>query len=379
MSQEVSPTLLKIQQERQKKDDGSKGREINRYQRVRLKWRDRYFFTEQMALLLDAGVAIVPALELLERSAKGRLLALFLKRLRENVVKGYSISETLKVFPRSFTVLYIAMVQIGEESGQLPATFSYLSTMEASRQESYQSVRKAIVYPVMVLVVAMIVVVFIMVAVVPTFESLYHSSRVDLPVLTQKVMAVSASLSSRQGGYAIFSVLLLAVFFRGLYRKSLSVRRYWDGLILKIPLFGDMLRNDFNARTCDVLAMMLRSGVPLVNSLSLYEVSVVNSYLRNKIETMKWQLMQGESFYKAALDAGIFTDTALTLISVGEMSGKLDSVLVKSGSYHKTLVENRVELLISLIDPLSLVFIGGVVGVILIALYLPMFSIGMTL
>lgn len=358
---------------------GNPHNSVYRYQRIKLKWKDRYFFTEQMAMLLDAGVVMLPALELLEKNAKGRLLKLFLRILRENVVKGHSISFTLTLFKGSFTDLYIAMVRIGEESGQLPQMLIYLAQMEEARQAARQSIQKAIIYPLMVLIVAVSIVIFIMIAVVPTFESLYSSSRMELPILTQKVMAVSAFIASRQGIYFGVSVLVSIFLLKSMYRRSVTIRYSFDRFMLNTPLFGDILRHDFNAKTSDILAIMLKSGVPLVKSLTLYEASVVNSDLRNRLQGMRMALTQGQSLFHTAQSSGAFTEVFLTLVSVGEMSGGLESVLEKSGHYHRDLVERRVTLLISLIDPLSLVFIGGIVGVILIALYLPMFSMGMTL
>lgn len=356
-----------------------KDRPERHFRKIKMRWQERYFFTEQMAMLLDAGVGIVPALELLEKNGKGQRLRYFLKVLKESVVKGEAVSSVLKYFPRSFSALYVAMVRIGEESGQLPDVFIYLAKMEKTRGAARKAIQKATFYPLMVLLVAIAVVVFIMIAVVPTFETVYSSSRMELPMLTQKVMHFSAFLSSNRGLYTGLMMLVVLLMARIIYRRFGFVKMFVDQGVLKQPLLGDILRNNFNARICEVLAIMLKSGVPLVGSLTLFQESVTNQYLSQKLMAIKQALARGESFSEAAKSSLIFTDTAMTLISVGEMSGRLEVVLEKSGNYHRERVENQISMLITLIDPLSMVLIGSIVGVILIALYLPMFSMGMTL
>lgn len=344
--------------------------------RLKLAWEDRYFFTEQMAILLDAGVAIVPALALLILNAKGYRLKRFLQMLEAGVTRGQSISSILQRFPRAFSQLYIAMIRIGEESGKLPVVFNYLAELEARRQAARKSIRKAMLYPMMVLIVAFAVLAFVMIVVVPTFEVLYRSGGMELPAMTQKVMAISHFVSGQQGFYLISGLLAVFLFLRSVYRKSWSIGFRVDRMLLKMPFAGVIVRHDFNARYCDIIAMMLSAGVPLVEALLYFEKSVTNRYLQIVLQRMYQSLMRGESLYIVSKASGVFTEVALTLISVGEMSGKLESTLEKSAQYHRELVERRISTLIALIDPLSLVLIGGLVGVILIALYLPMFSMG---
>lgn len=345
----------------------------------RLRREDRLFFTEQMALLLAAGVSIIPALELLINSAKKRSLRDFLIILKEGVKAGSSISSVLIRCKSSFSTLYIALVEVGEVSGKLPEMFSYLGAIERDRLSALKSIRKALMYPMIVIVVAIGVLLFILIAVVPTFEMLYQSSGVELPIITQRVLAFSRFLLSKRGGWVLIYLILFIVSMRIVLRRSDYLRNQIDRKILKIPMVGELLLTSFNAGFSQVVGVMLASGIPLVKAIQLYEMGVANTHVKQQLVSLRAALERGDSFYSVAKTQNIFSDVALTLISVGEVSGKLVAVLDRSGSYHADIVTQKVDAFIALIDPLSLLFIGGIVGVILVALYLPMFSMGMAI
>ncbi|UNM96500.1 type II secretion system F family protein [Ignatzschineria rhizosphaerae] len=345
---------------------------------IRLKREERLFFTEQISLLLAAGVPITKALDLLLHSAKKRSLSLFLQKLKEAVISGAPISSVLTLYPRSFSQLYIALIEVGEAAGRLPEIFDYLASIERRRLVTLKAIRKALIYPLMVIVVAMAVLVFILVAVVPTFEGLYQSSGVELPEITQKIINLSHFLLSHGSWVLFYTILLLWIIRKVLQREGL-LRKKLDYLIIKSPLVGRLLLANFNAGFSQIISVMIDSGIPLIKSLQLYEGGVSNLYLRKQLRLLRSSLEQGQSFYIAAQDRPIFTDVTLTLISVGEVSGTLIKVLERSGEYHADQVEERVDAFVALIDPLSLLFIGLIVGVILIALYLPMFNMGMVI
>lgn len=345
---------------------------------IRLKREERLFFTEQISLLLAAGVPITKALDLLLHSAKKRSLSLFLQKLKEAVISGAPISSVLTLYPRSFSQLYIALIEVGEAAGRLPEIFDYLASIERRRLVTLKAIRKALIYPLMVIVVAIAVLVFILVAVVPTFEGLYQSSGVELPEITQKIINLSHFLLSH-GSWVLFYTILLLWIIRKMLQGEGLLRKKLDYLIIKSPLVGRLLLANFNAGFSQIISVMNDSGIPLIKSLQLYEGGVSNLYLRKQLRLLRSSLEQGQSFYIAAQDRPIFTDVTLTLISVGEVSGTLIKVLERSGEYHADQVEERVDAFVALIDPLSLLFIGLIVGVILIALYQPMFNMGMVI
>lgn len=345
----------------------------------RLNREQRLFFTEQMSLLLLAGVPIVSSLSLLMRSAKKRSLRDFLVFLQQGVESGASISSLLMRYPRSFSSLYVALVEVGEVSGKLPAMFQYLAEIERDRITALKAIRKALIYPLMVMIVAIAVLLFILIAVVPTFESLYQSGGVELPVITQRVLSFSQFLLSEDGLWLVVYLFLSIISVLFLFRRQGRFRYCVDSLSLRIPLIGPLLLVNFNAGFSQILGVLIASGVPLVKGVALYQRALSNFYLKEQLTVLRGSLEKGSGLSQTAKESGIFTDVALTLISVGEVSGTLVKVLDRSGQYHRDIVAQRVDTLVALIDPLSLLFIGGIVGIILVALYLPMFNMGMAI
>lgn len=343
---------------------------------MRLKKIDRLFFTEQIALLLLAGVPIISALELLLASSNKRSLKYIIEKLKMQVASGASISSVLQSFPKSFSPLYVALVGIGEVSGKLSEMFNYLAKIEKKRLEAAAKIQKALIYPFMVLLVAVAVLLFILIAVVPTFEMLYQSSGAELPPVTQKVIDISHFLLSSRGRNLLFILLGGILFIRRLYRRRGRFRYFIDRIFLKIPMLSAIFLASFNASFAEVLSVLIRSGVPLVKGIELYGRGVENTFIFERLTLMSEDLKKGGSFQRSAQDSQIFSNVSLTLISVGEVSGSLGRVLERSGEYHSEVVDKKVDTLISLLDPLSMLVIGLLVGVILIALYLPMFSMG---
>ncbi|MHC5226598.1 type II secretion system F family protein [Ignatzschineria sp. LJL83] len=343
---------------------------------MRLKREDRLFFTEQMSLLLLAGVPIISALELLLESNHKKALKRILEKLKSEVSSGASISSVLEFFPKSFSSLYIALIAIGEASGKLADVFVYLEKIEKQRLQAIASIKKALIYPVMVLLVAIAVLVFILMAVVPTFEVLYQSSGVELPDITQKVIVASHFLLSSKGRNIFLLLMGILWVIRAFFRRKKWFRRFVDRIVLKLPIIGSIFLENFNASFSEILSVMIRSGVPLVKGIELYSKGVGNTFICDQLLALNEGLKRGGSFHQGAKKSGIFSNVSLTLISVGEVGGTLALVLERSAEYHADMVTKKVGAFIALIDPLSMVFIGLVVGVILVALYLPMFSMG---
>lgn len=345
----------------------------------RLKREERLFFTEQLSLLLSAGVSLVPALTLLIDSAKRRSLRDFLVVLKGEVESGVPISSVLIQFKNTFSPLYVALVAVGEVSGKLPVIFEYLGEIERNRLEALKSIRKALIYPAMVIVVALGVLVFILTTVVPTFEALYQSGGVELPVITQKVLALSKFLLSRDSMLWGIYVAVGCWVCREVFRRWGKVRIWVDQKLLRLPFVGSLFIASFNASFTQIVGVMIGAGIPLVKGIYLYEEGVLNLYIKQRLQLLRLSLERGDSFYESAQKSEIFSNVTLTFISVGEVSGSLVLVLERAGKYHADIVKQRVEAFIALVDPLSLVLIGGIVGIILVALYLPMFNMGMAI
>lgn len=348
-------------------------------ERLELRWQERHFFTEQMALLLDAGISLTKALQLLANYSQRRRLQFLFQELEKSVMAGRALSTVLAKAPKSFSHLYLALIRVGEQSGQLPAVFHYLESLERTERERGMMIRKALRYPLTVFIVALGVLLFILTAIVPTFESIYRASGEPLPLLTQKVIDFSHFLFSPQLFYGITLLLILFWGIVRLYHAQGRFRYAFDRMVLEIPFLGSILQEGLIVRCAVVLHLMLQSGVTLVNAMKLFANSVENCYQKERLEAMIVDLSAGNSLHQSAMKSGLMSDVALTMISIGEVSGELEIIMRRIADYHSARLKGRIEGLIALIDPLSMLLIGTLVGVILIALYLPLFNIGAAL
>ncbi len=342
---------------------------------VRLKREEQLFLMEQLALLLSAGVAIVSAMTLLQQMGKRGGFRRFLEQSAVKIESGEALSTTFTMI-QGFPKLYIALMQVGESAGKLPLLLSHIVTLEKTRQAMLRSIKKALLYPLMIFVVAILVLFFILIAVVPTFESLYASSGAELPLLTQKIMLLSQWMLSDSGILMLLLFFMVVMLFIKLYQKSTIVRYRIDFICLKLPFVRSVLLESFNARFGTVMAIMIASGVPMVKGLALLNAGIENRYLYKELSLLTQKINAGESLSVSGQNQSLFTDVMLTLIAVGEMSGRLSQSLTQAGEYHQLAVETRISRFITLLDPIALLFVGTIVGVILIALYLPLFSMG---
>ncbi len=345
---------------------------------VRLSREEQLFLMEQLTLLLNAGVAIISAMQLLQRLAKRRGFRLFLENAEKEVEAGTALSHafiTIKGFPQ----LYIALMQVGESTGKLPLLLSHIVTIEKGRQEMLRSVKKAITYPLMILIVAILVLLFILIAVVPTFESLYDSSGAELPLLTQKIIMLSQWVLSSSGLMLLLLLFVISSLLIRFYRKSTFFRYQVDKLCLKLPLLRSISITSFNAQFGLVMAIMIQSGIPVIKGLTLFKAGISNHYLSYQIERLSQYINAGKPLSISGEELGVFSDVMLALIAVGEVSGQLAKSLQQAGGYHQIIVESHLNRFIALLDPIALLLVGTIVGVILIALYLPLFSMGVAI
>ena len=341
----------------------------------RLKREEQLFLIEQLSLLLGAGVAIISAIALLKKMAHRRGFQKFLEKMAVEIKSGSSLSDVFTNI-QDFPKLYIALMQVGESAGKLPMLLSHIVAIEKERQSMVRSIKKALLYPLMIFVVAILVLLFILIAVVPTFESLYASSGTELPLLTQNIMALSQWVLSDAGLLAFLLFFIVLSLLIRMYQKSALFRYQMDGVSLKLPFLRSILMESFNARFGMIMAIMIASGVPVIKGLALFNAGVNNRYLQKQVSLLSQQISAGKSLSIAGENIAIFTDVMLTLMAVGEMSGKLAQSLTKAGEYHQIIVETRITRFIALLDPIALLLVGTIVGIILIALYLPLFSMG---
>ena len=334
--------------------------------------RDFLIYNRELAALLRAGLPLLQALDLmLERNSNPRFGSL-LREVRERVKDGEDLSEAFAHFGDVFPPLYAATLKAGERSGELEQVIRrfirYLRVVMVARRKAIT----ALVYPLVLLVLSMIMVAVMALYVIPRFEDFYDALEVELPALTRTVLATS--LFVRQN--VLWLLLGSCAIGFGFYRWAVTpAGRYLvDRLKLRLPVVGPILHRFALSEYCRSLATLLSGGIPLVSALGVGTGAVGNHYVRRRLEPAIGLIREGNSFHDTLDKSGVVTDITIDMVKVGESTGALAEMLGEVSDFLDEEVEMRLERMLALIEPLMLVLMGGVVAVLLLAMYLPMFS-----
>ncbi len=340
---------------------------------------EQLFFWEQLALLIPAGISLITALSLLSESSSKNRQKRFLMAVKGLIESGTPFSEALCKVTSSFSQLNIALVEVGEASGRLPEIFEYIAILEKEAALSRKGIRKAVSYPLMVISVAIFVLGFILLSVVPMFDALYQASGTELPKITQTILSISNSIVSFNSGLYLLLCMLFLFWSYRKYRKKSKFRSLIDRFLLKIPYVGFMLRLNFTRHLSMAVSMMLQSGITLVSALELFKKSIKNSEFQKEITEIRARLLKGDDFYRVVQEIPKALPLFKTMTAVGVTSGDLVGSLKFVGHYYGNIFNQKIEFYIALLEPISILLVGVIVGVILIALYLPLFNLGMAL
>ncbi len=341
----------------------------------RVRPADLSLMTRQLAALLRAGVPLLQALDMLLRSLNVAGLVTVLQEVRNDVASGTALHEALARHPAHFSGLYVSMVQAGAAAGILDTMVERLA-LTLEKNESLRSrVRSALIYPCVVMAVATAVLVLILVFVVPVFEEVFHSFGADLPWATQMVVALSEGLST--SGPLVAMGLLLALLF---WQRSQTVKRQMQGIrdrwLLKLPLLGQLMGTAVVARWAQTLSALLAAGVPLTEALGPVAQACDHTVFARVTGQLQRQVAQGSRLSEGMAQSGRFPDMIVQLCATGEETGAMDSLLARAGGLMETEVDDQVNGLSSLLEPLIIVLLGGLIGGILVAMYLPIFRLG---
>ncbi len=341
----------------------------------RVRPADLSLMTRQLAALLRAGVPLLQALDMLLRSLNVAGLVTVLQEVRNDVASGTALHEALARHPAHFSGLYVSMVQAGAAAGILDTMVERLA-LTLEKNESLRSrVRSALVYPCVVMAVATAVLVLILVFVVPVFEEVFQSFGADLPWATQMVVALSEGLST--SGPLVAMGLLLALLF---WQRSQTVKRQMQGIrdrwLLKLPLLGQLMGTAVVARWAQTLSALLAAGVPLTEALGPVAQACDHTVFARVTGQLQRQVAQGSRLSEGMAQSGRFPDMIVQLCATGEETGAMDSLLARAGGLMETEVDDQVNGLSSLLEPLIIVLLGGLIGGILVAMYLPIFRLG---
>lgn len=331
-------------------------------------------FSRQLSTLVSAGVALVSGLNILSEQIQHKSFKAIVIKVKEDIEAGQPIAEALKKHPDAFTDLYVAMVRAGELGGILDVILERLSSYLEAAEALRLKVKGAMMYPMVVSSIAALVTVFLLVGVIPTFKEIFSSFGAELPLPTRIVIGLSEAL---QHQWYIFICVPVGAFF--LFRKWLkteSGRKIFDTRILQLPLFGIMLRKVAVAKFTRTLGTLVKSGVPILQAMETVAQTAGNKVIEAAIMDARESIREGERIAEPLKRSGVFPPMVIQMISVGEETGNMDVMLHKIADFYDQEVEQSIKGLTSMIEPIVIVFMGILIGGIVIAMFVPMFELG---
>jgi len=356
-----------------KKAGGGASKELHIF-KPKVKLKDIAVFSRQFATMINSGLSLLRALSILEEQTESKALAAILKDVRVDVEKGSSLSQSLARHPKAFNRLYIAMVRAGETGGVLDSVLLQLADTIEKQVELRHKIKSAMTYPVAVLALVVLIVTAMLLFIVPTFKGLYADLGGTLPLPTRMLLGVSDILKR------FFPIVFAAElgFIWGFKRwiATDKGRGIWDRIKLRIPIFGKLVHKTALARFSRTLASLLRAGVPILEALEITSETVGNTVVANVVMEVQDGVKQGEPIAKRLTEhPEVFPPMVTQMLAVGEETGAVDTMLDKVAEFYEQEIEALVNSLTSLLEPLLIVVLGGAVGAMVVALYMPMFNI----
>ena len=340
-----------------------------------VKQRDIALFTRQLATMMKAGVPLLQAFDIVGRGATNPRLTKLLADIRSDVETGTSLSSAFRKHPMHFDALYCNLVEAGEAGGILEALLDRLAIYQEKTLALKAKIKSALMYPVAVLVVAFIVLVVIMIKVIPTFKEVFASFGADLPAPTLMVIAMSEF-------FVAYWMLIFGLLGGGGYvflqtwKRSEKMQMVMDRLLLRLPVFGDLINKSVIARWTRTLSTMFAAGVPLVEALDSVGGASGNAVYAEATAKIQRDVSTGSALTTSMLGTGVFPTMVIQMTSIGEESGSLDHMLGKAAEFYEDEVDEMVKGLSSLMEPIIIVVLGTIIGGIVVAMYLPIFKIG---
>jgi type IV pilus assembly protein PilC len=340
-----------------------------------IKAKDLAVFTRQLATMMRAGVPLLQSFDIVARGSTNPRMTRLLNDIRQDVETGTSLSSAFRKYPLYFDALYCNLVEAGEAGGILEALLDRLAIYQEKTVAIKNKIKSALTYPIAVLVVAFVVVAVIMIFVVPSFKDVFTSFGADLPAPTLMVIAMSEFFVSYW--WAIFGTVGGGIyFFLQSWRRSEKMQKTMDRLMLKLPIFGDLLYKSAVARWTRTLSTMFAAGVPLVEALDSVGGASGNAVFAEATEKIQRDVSTGAALTTSMQNTGIFPVMVLQMALIGEESGSLDHMLAKSAEFYEDEVDELVKSLSSLMEPFIIVILGTIIGGIVVAMYLPIFKLG---
>jgi hypothetical protein len=337
--------------------------------------KDIAIFTRQLATMMKAGVPLLQSFDIVGRGSTNPSVAKLLNDIRTDVESGSSLSSAFRKHPLYFNTLYCNLVEAGEAAGILEDLLDRLAIYMEKTEAIKSKIKSALMYPVAVIVVAFVVVALIMIFVIPAFKSVFENFGADLPAPTLFVIAMSEFFVSYW--YIIFIGVFGGVyFFLQSWKRNEKMQIFMDRLLLQIPIFGNLIEKSVIARWTRTLSTMFAAGVPLVESLDSVGGAAGNYIYKSATQKIQQEVSTGTSLTNAMSNANVFPSMVIQMTAIGEESGSIDHMLGKAADFYEAEVDEMVAGLSSLMEPIIIVFLGTIIGGIVVSMYLPIFKLG---
>jgi type IV pilus assembly protein PilC len=336
--------------------------------------RDKAVFSRQFAAMVNAGVAMVRCLSVLADQCSNPKLRKVLGQVSLDVQQGINLSDAMRRHPECFDALYVSMIQAGEVGGVLDEVLNRLAKVLEDMSRLKNQVKGAMAYPVAVGILALLVFLGMTIFLIPVFANIFKGLGTELPALTLFMLGISNILTSWMAIIPIVVVSGLTFAYQQYYKTPIG-HLTMDRFFLKMPILGDLNEKSATARFCRIFGTLTRSGVPILNSLDIVRDTAGNQVISNAIEKSKLEVQQGGMLSSALQREKVFPALAIQMISIGEETGELDTMMMKVADFYEDEVEQAVKALTSVLEPIMMVFLAGMVAVILLSMYLPMFKV----
>ncbi len=365
--QGITPTVVKV---KPKPLFGSAGKPVTP--------KEIAFFSRQLATMMKSGVPIVSALEIIEGGQKNVRMKKLVENIRYDIESGSSLSEAISKYPVQFDELYRNLVRAGESAGVLETVLDTIASYKENIETLKGKIKKALFYPAVVIAVALLVSAILLIFVVPQFEAVFKQFGADLPAFTKIIVGASRFMVSNW--YIVFGAVFAAIFgFIFFKKRSLAFQHFLDRVILKVPVIGQIMHNSAIARFSRTLAVTFKAGVPLVEALDTVAGATGNTVYEKAVHRVRDDVSVGYPLNMSMKQVNLFPHMVIQMTAIGEEAGALDAMLFKVAEYYEQEVNNAVDALSSLIEPFIMIFIGGIIGAMVIGMYLPIFKLAATM
>ena len=371
----IITNLVRSKKKKTAKKEKKKGSSFS-FGKKKVTPQDIVIFSKQFATMVKAGLPILNVLVMLRDQVENPSLKEIIEDIRKSLEGGVTLSKCFNKYPKVFDNIYVNLIKAGEASGKLDVFLLKLVASLEKTEKVKKKIKGALMYPMVMFSTAMIVMVFMLIKVVPVFAKMYDGMGIPLPTPTRVIMNASDFMRG-SGGLTLFIVLTVSYFvFKYLTTKNETIKFWWHGRVLKLPVFGDMILKSMLARISLIMGNLSAAGVNLLESIEIAKSVSNNVVITNALENVKKGVFSGDTLTKLFLKEPLFPPTFSQLISVGEQTGSLDEMFTSVSNYYEEEFDTAVDNMSTLIEPIMIVFMGTMIGGLMIAMYSPIFNVG---